>query len=238
MTFTEHLAELRVRIIHSGIALFVGVLLAYAFFRPIYRIVAGPVEAEGVRWVTLSPLEGFLVRLRISVYAGVVLSLPYILYQVCAFIFPGMKPAERKATRILLVFGALLAISGVSVAYFGTLPLMLPYLMSMNPDNVEGLLGMSYTIDILVRFYFVFAAAFQLPLVILILVYFDLLSPATLKAYRRIAIVIIAVVAAMLTPPDAITMVMMAAPLVLLYEVSLWLSYFIARRREKGKSIL
>jgi sec-independent protein translocase protein TatC len=148
-------------------------------------------------------------------------------------VFPGLKHGERKVVKILLTGGTILVVVGVSVAYFGTLPLVLPYIMQMAPEDVLTQLRMQDTIALLIKFYMAFAVAFQFPMAVLILVYLDLLSPATLKAYRRFAIVGIAFMSALFTPPEPISMIMMGLPLVLLYEVSIWISYLVARRHRK-----
>lgn len=237
MTFTEHLGELRSRIIYSGIALVVSFVLCYCLKGVIFECVAGPLrDQEGVEWLTLTPIEAFLVQLKLAAYAGVALALPFIVYQLCAFVFPGLRANERRAAMILLTGGTVLVIAGVAVAYFGTLPLVLPYIMKMAPPDVLTRLGMKDTVSLLIKFYVGFAAAFQFPMVVLVLVYMDLLSPATLRAYRRFAVVGIAALSALFTPPDPISMIMMALPLVFLYELSIWMSYLVARRRDKARA--
>ncbi len=294
MTFTEHLGELRTRIIRSGIALLVGFFACYAVHDLIFTIVAGPLlphqiteeelaaqeaekalaeklsvllpvytqpmsprpgfflaapypwpavkpsgtEAAGkpartLQWVALNPVESLIVALKLSVYGGVLVSFPYILYQILAFIFPGLKPTERKAVQVLLFGCAGLAVFGVSLAYFGILPLVLPYMLSFTPESVATTLRMSETVALILMFYLGFAIAFQFPMVVLILVYLELLSPDTLKAYRKISIVGIAIVSAILTPADPISMIMMAIPLWILYEVSIWAGYLLVYNKKK-----
>ena len=236
MTFTEHLGELRDRVIYSGVALIVSFGVCYGFREWVFDKVSGPLlDVEGVDWLTLTPVEGFITQLKLAAYAGMVLAAPFIVYQICAFIFPGLKPKERRVIGILLAGGTFLIAAGVSVAYFGTLPLVLPFLMSMNPEGVVPMLRMSETISLLIKFYGAFAVAFQFPMFILVLVYLDLLSPATLKAYRRFAIVGICVASAMFTPPEPISMIMMGLPLVVLYEGSIWLATFIVWRRNRAE---
>ncbi len=236
MTFTEHLGELRDRVLRSGIVLIVCFVVCYAIKKQIFYKVAGPLyDTEGANWTTLTPVEGFITQLKLAAYAGTVIAAPFIVYQICAFVFPGLKPKERRVIGILLAGGTFLIAAGVSVAYFGTLPLVLPFLMSMNPEGVASQLRMSETISLLIKFYGVFAVAFQFPMFILALVYLDLLSPATLKAYRRFAIVGICVASAIFTPPEPISMIMMATPLVVLYEGSIWLAMLIVWRRNRAE---
>jgi sec-independent protein translocase protein TatC len=181
----------------------------------------------------LSIFEPILVYLKLAVIAGTLMALPYMVWQACAFIFPGLKPNEKKAVRIMLGGGSVLALAGVSVAYFGIFPLVLPFLMSWAPEGVEMGLRMNENVNIILKGMLAFAIAFQFPMAVLVMVYLDLLSPETLKRYRRVAIVGLAVGAAMFTPPDPVTMVLMLLPLVLLYEGSILLSYIVVRKRKK-----
>jgi len=273
MTFTEHLAELRFRLIRSVIAVAVCFLVAYLFHGQIFDLVALPLRplqqaqqqaeqqagtsapavtqpanpavppppetaapkaADTPIWTALNPLEPFVVQLRLSLYAGMVLALPIVIYQMCAFIFPGLTPRERNLARILLIGCTFFVIFGVAVAYFGVFPLVLPYLMEWNPAGVLMQLRMGETIRLILLGMLGFAVAFQFPMVVLIFVYLDLLSPATLRAYRKIALVGLAVLSAALTPPDPISMTVMLVPLALLYEMSIWMSYFIVYKRRKA----
>jgi sec-independent protein translocase protein TatC len=182
-------------------------------------------------WTALNPLEPFLVQLKLSAYAGIVLALPVVVYQICAFVFPGLTPRERNAARFLLIGSAFFVVAGVAVAYFGVFPLVLPYLMLWVPAGVSIQLRMSETIALIIKGLLGFAIAFQFPMVVLVLVYLDLLSPETLKKYRRIALVVLLFASGILTPPDPISMLVMWVPLALLYEVSIWMSYAMIKRR-------
>ena len=265
MTFTEHLGELRLRIIHAMLALLVGFIVCYASSKWIFAVVSrplAPLKEAGIitdappstapqpgeapppsettpvvrtRWYAGNPLEPFLVRLKLAAYAGLVLAMPVVLYQLCAFVFPGLKAREKRAVRFLLFGCTLFAVFGVVVAYLGVFPLVLPYLSRFLPDGVEQQFRMGETVSLIIKGLAGFAIAFQFPMVVLVLVYLDLLSPATLKQYRRVAIILMAVGAAVLTPPDPISMMIMLLPLALLYEMSIWMSYLVVRRRRKER---
>ncbi|MBI4555954.1 MAG: twin-arginine translocase subunit TatC [Candidatus Hydrogenedentes bacterium] len=251
MTFTEHLAELRLRIIRSGIALVIGCVVCYAFSDQIFELIAYPLQPVGgllpaatsnpeaappdsaaIQWSAMNFLEPVMVKLRLTLYAGALLALPFIVYQICAFIFPGLTPGERKIAKFLLFGSSTLAVFGVLVAYFGVFPLVLPYLMQWMPEGVIMQLRMNENISLILMLLLGFAVAFQFPLVVLALVYVDLLSPETLRKYRKIAIVGIAVLSMVLTPPDPLSWVIMMAPLVILYELSIWSSYAVVRKRK------
>lgn len=253
MTFTEHLGELRTRIIRSMIAIVVGFCITAWFSEEVLYLIAQPLlletpsvqgpdsgstETAGApskpapEWTTLGPLEGFFVRFKVAMYAALVLALPYILYQICAFIFPGLKSNERQLAKFLIMGCSVLAILGVLVAYLGVFPLVLPYLLEYNPDWVTTQLRMQETIALLLVGLVGFAVAFQFPMVLLILVYLGLLSVETLRKYRRLAIVGLACASAVLTPsPDPFSMMIMLIPLLILYEVSILLSTIVTRRR-------
>ncbi len=265
MTFTEHLSELRSRLIYSLAALAASVVICYIFSNFLLEMLGRPLTplaergffqatdapatpdapadpapprspgtSAAPKWTVLNPLEIVLVKLRLAGYMGLVLAFPFILYQACAFVFPGLRDNERRAALILIYGCSILAAAGVLVAYFGVMPLFMPYVMSFVPDGWEVQLRASETISLILLFLAAFAVAFQFPMAVLILVYMGLLTPATLKKYRRLAIVGLTIISAILTPPDPLSMMIMLIPLFLLYEGSIWLSYLVVWRRKRA----
>ncbi len=261
MSFTEHLGELRTRMIHSCIALVVAVIACYIFSDQIFEIIAWPLRplsqqgvvvfdadaptaegptvpaapsrSESIEWTVLNPLEYILVKLRIAAYGGVIIALPFILWQICAFIFPGLHENERRVVQILIAGCSILALVGVSVAYIGVFPLVLPYLLEWIPDWVNVQLRLNETLSIIIKGLAGFAVAFQFPMAVLILVYMGLLTPQTLKQYRKVALVGMSVLAAVLTPPDPFSLLVMLLPMAILYESSIWASYLVIWRKNK-----
>lgn len=266
MSFTEHLGELRVRLIRACVALGIAVIGCYIFSNQIFEVLAWPLSPlsrhgviqieeqavegeaapaaqtaaagrmEGVEWTVLNPLEFILVKIRIAGYGGLVIALPFILWQICAFVFPGLYPNERRVVQILIFGCSSLAVVGVGIAYFGVFPLVLPYLLEWIPSWVQVQLRLNETLSIIIKGLVGFAIAFQFPMAVLILVYMGILTPQTLKQYRKLAIVAMAVIAAILTPPDPFSMLVMLVPLVLLYESSIWMSYVVIRRKTKEQT--
>lgn len=234
MTFTEHLGELRTRIIRAAIALVIGVVVAFPFREILFQIIARPLMKPelGIKWAAMTPFESFVVLLKLSMYGGIFLALPVILYQACAFVFPGLNTTERKLVQSLLVGCGILAAAGLAVAYFGVFPLVLPYLLQWTPEGVDTIMRMSETIAQILLGLLGFVITFQFPMLILVLVYMGLLSPATLRSYRRVAIVIIAVASAVFTPPEPLSMMIMMIPMVILYEGSIWASYLVMRKKK------
>ena len=245
MSFTEHLGELRVRLIRSGITVAVAAIVCYIFSETIFVTLAYPLESmmpkpedgEAAKslWTTLNPFEYFIFSLKVAGYSGLCVAMPVIIYELCAFIFPGLKPSEKRAARVLLIGGFLLSSAGTMLAYFGVLPFVLPYLTSFMPEMVELQLQVGPTIAIIVKALLGFGIAFQFPMIVLILVYLGILTPESLKQYRKVVIVGLAVGSAMLTPPDPVTMSVMLVPLYALFESSIWLSYFVARSRNRAE---
>lgn len=265
MTFTEHLAELRIRIIHSGIAVIIAMVICYAFSNFILEGLQKPLtllkdwgivvfsdnetknnpenssekveskpenkeKIDEIKMVVLNPFEIVILKIKVAGYGGLILALPYIIWQACAFIFPGLKPNERKLVKIILFGCSSLGIIGVIVAYFGVIPLVIPYLLQWIPPDWGIQLRANETISVIVLLLFGFALAFQFPMIILALVYLDLLSPDTLRKIRKYVIVGLSIVSAILTPPDPISMIIMLLPLVILYEISIWASYLIRKK--------
>lgn len=191
-------------------------------------------EGLAASWTVLNPMEPLIVTFKIAGYGGLFLAMPYVLYQLCAFIFPGLHPKERKAAQYLIAGCTVLAFAGVCVAYFGVFPFVLPYLAQFVPEDVNVQLRMNETISMIVLGLLGFGIAFQFPMVVLILVYMGVLSPDTLRQYRKIVIVGLAIVSAMLTPPDPVSMTLMLVPLYLLYEGSIWVSYLVIRSQNKA----
>lgn len=253
MTFTAHLAELRYRLVFCLISLAIGFIVCYIFSNGIIEVLSWPltplqalssppvpgekqIDDYAIRWTVLNPLEPVIVKMKLAAYAAIVLSLPIILYQLCAFVFPGLTEKEKRAVRILIAGCTVLAGVGVAVAYWAIFPLILPYLVQLAPEYVQIQLRLNETMSFVVKGLIGFGIAFQFPMIVMILVYMELLTPQTLKQYRRMAIVVMFVVAALLTPPDPLSMVLMAGPLVILYEVSIWVSYLVIRRKRRAES--
>jgi len=271
MTFTEHLAELRTRIIRALFALGFGVILCYVVSDQLIILLASPlaplgesgvitspepaeggqdsnaapVQASGgeaasrpvspsrqVEWTVLNPIEFVIVKFKVAGYGGFLFALPFAIWQFCAFVFPGLLPHEKRVLKILIFGCSILAIVGVSVAYFGVFPLVLPYLLEWTLPFIKTQLRLNETLDIIIKLMAAFAIAFQFPMAVLILVYMDLLTPQKLREFRKFAIVGMAVASAALTPPDVFSMIVMLAPLLILYEASIILSYLVVRRRK------
>lgn len=245
MTFTEHLGELRDRIMRSGIALIVTFFLCYALSDNLFEVISGALSPESIKaangdpsvvppqWYTGQPLEGFSNKVRIAGYGSLLLSFPFIVWQLCGFIFPGLHPTERRSVKFLIAGCGLLGVIGFCVAYFFVFPTVLPYMLLWSPPGVLPMLRLNETISIIVKALVGFSIAFQFPMAVIILVYMGVLTPQMLKEYRKIAIIGMAVLSAMFTPPEPVSMIVMLVPLYGLYELSILASHVVIRRKEK-----
>lgn len=265
MTFTGHLAELRQRIIYSAVAVLVSFFVCFIFAKDILVLLqqpltpiseaawlaslsggeeggtdnAGDVPAEpskAPQWTTLNPLEGFVVYFKIAGYGSLVFAFPWVLYQICAFVFPGLEPKERRAVQMMIFGGVFLAMAGVAIAYWIVFPFLLQYLMQYTPDTVLQQFRLNETISIVIKGLVGFALAFQFPLAVVLLVYMGILDPVTLRQYRKFAFIGLAVASAIFTPPDPVSMLILLAPMYALYEVSIWVSIFIVRKRNNAET--
>jgi len=247
MSFGEHLIELRKRIFVSMISVIVAFVVIFFIFDkyllevmkwPIYRVLEsmGRGEESQKFLQALKPAEAFLTVMKTAFGAAIVAAVPIWLYELWMFVAPGLKPRERRAIFPALFFGVFLFAIGALVAYLLMIPVMLRYLLGY---TLSMGVSANWTLSGYLEFEFIlmaaFGIAFELPLVITILTLVGMVTPRMLTSNRRYAILIMFIAAAVLTPgPDVLSQIMMALPLLVLYEVSIWLSKIFYKRRWRG----
>lgn len=228
MTFTEHLGELRVRLIRVVVGIAVVFTLCLIFWQQLFNVLSHPLVSTQVEWISIKPMESMSVAFRLAGTCAVFFCAPHIIYEICAFVFPGLRPKEKKIALYLVLGGCTLAMVGAAVAYFLVSPQLIGLMTDWTPAIVKQQLQMSDTIDFEVFLLLAFAAAFQFPMIVLILVYLGVLSRDTLKKYRRHAIVLLSIAAAAITPTtDPISFLAMWAPLVIMYEACIWIAFVV-----------
>jgi sec-independent protein translocase protein TatC len=239
MTVIEHLDELRRRILVALAALLIAIVIAFVEYHRIFQIIKRPLQATGVKeLVTFSPSEPFMTVLKVSVYAGMMLALPVILYEFWAFMMPALYERERKAVIPYVLLTTGLFIGGVVFCYYLVLPVGLHWLIGFGGDIFNQQLRAGEYVGFVTLFLLAFGVTFELPIVLLILDSIGVVNHRMLKRYRRYAIVIIAVVAMVLTPSqDPVSMILMMAPLLLLYEFSLVMTRLAERRRARRRAL-
>src|SRR5215469_1862864 len=245
MTFFEHLAELRKRIINSlyaiGAGAFIGVYLAKYFINWIIKPIESALKANGLpgELVYTHP-AGFLnTYITLGVYLGIVLASPVVLYQVWLFVAPALYKHERKAVAGFIVPTVLLFLCGIAFGYFVTLPYILKFLVSFQKDigAIKPMITVNEYFDLVLLILLSLGLVFELPILIFFLTLFGIVTPGFLWKNSRYAILIITVVAAIVTPtPDATTMLVFMAPMIGLYFVGIVVSAVAVRKRKKREA--
>lgn len=239
MPLTEHLRELRSRLIKSIIAFLIGTGEAFYFASYIFEILKEPVKKSypKVELITLSPTEPLFILLKISVVFGFILSLPVILYQLWRFVEPALYPNEKRLIIPLTFFSIILFLLGGAFSYFLALPMALRFLLGIGLSQLQAtpFLSVDLYISFLLKMIIGFGIAFELPVFIFLLQRAGIVSEQQLKAFRKYFIVI-AFVAGALIAPDVTTQILMAVPLIVLYEISLLVGK-LGRRKQKEKAI-
>jgi sec-independent protein translocase protein TatC len=237
MSVIEHLTELRRRIIVSAVAIILGMVVAFVGKDFVFGIIKRPlVRMEGVEadLVTFSPTEPFMTVLKVSIYAGILLALPIVLWQVWAFIMPALYEREKKSVLPYVIFTTLLFVAGVVFAYSVVLPVGLSFLVGYGGDIFVQQLRASEYISFVSLFVLAFGVVFEMPAVMLMLTRAGIVDHHRLRSVRKYAIVAIAAAAMVLTPSqDPVSMLLMMGPLIVLYEVGIVLSRISSRRQAK-----
>lgn len=236
MTLREHLAELRQRLIIVALAFVAAAVLGLAFseqaleffLRPALAAVA---ERPGVQIVYGGVTEGLIVQLRLAAYVGLILASPVAIYQIVAYVSPGLTDSERRYVLRLLPVGLLLFVGGCAAAFVLFLPFALSFFLGYAQSDIGMIMPVSQLLRFTFNFILPFGLVFELPLLAWLLATIGLLNPAFLQRNRKYAILLIAILSAVLTPPDVVSMTVMAVPMLALYEVSIWLTWLTARRR-------
>lgn len=222
MTFVEHLEELRWRIVKSLVALVLGFIACFAVNRQLMTWLSMP--AGDVSFIFTAPGEYFMASLQVAFYGGLYLALPVILYQVLAFLAPGLTNTERHWVVPIAAGSFLLFTAGAAFAYFLLLPAGLHFLLGFAPTAIAPMLSIGTYLGFAAALVFAAGFIFELPLVLLALALVGILSSAMLARFRRMAYVATLAIAALISPSgDIFTQLLLAAALVLLYELSVWL---------------
>lgn len=229
MTLVDHLAELRGRIITVLVALLVGVVVGFYYSE---RIVEYLLLIPG-QLVYLYPGEAFFAHMLIALIVGLVLAFPVILYQVVRFILPGLKDAERRVLYLGLPFAMLMFVAGTMFAYKVILPLAYKFFMEFGTQSLEPLISIGNYVSFVLGIVLPFGIVFEFPLVVLLLTAVGILNPRTLVRHRKMMVLGIFIVAAFLTPPDIISQTLMAGPMLVLFELSVFLSKLMVRRKKQ-----
>ncbi len=229
MGLLEHLEELRSVLIQSGLAALASATLCWFWSARILEILIVPIADQGIYFT--APNEAFLTRLKIAGMVGVFVVLPFILFRVYSFIMPGLYRSERKVVAPLMIASTLLFYAGIGFSFLVVIPQVITFLLGFGTQTMVPLIGVGNYFGFVSRMCLAFGLVFQLPLLVLGLSVLGIIKPRMLLRTWRVAIIVIAAVAAFLTPPDVISQVMMAVPVLILYFGSVLISLIVTRRR-------
>ena len=222
-----HIADLRKRLVISSLTVFVMFFVCFTFYEPILQWMMVPVEAvlpKNSQMVAVEIQETFFTALKVAFFAGFIVSLPVIFWQLWLFLAPGLYDHEKKLVIPFVFFATLMFLSGSAFAYYIVVPVGFEFLINFGSTVVTVLPSIGKYVGFFTKLLIGFGIAFELPVITFFLAKIGLVDDRMLKDFFRYAIILIFVVSALLTPPDVISQLLMAAPLTLLYGVSIYIA--------------
>jgi sec-independent protein translocase protein TatC len=218
----SHLLELRTRLLKACATVLVVLLALVPFANRLYTELAAPLVArlpEGAHLIATEVASPFITPLKLAFYAALFISMPMILYQLWAFVSPGLYKHEKRLARPLLAAALVLFYIGCAFAYFLVLPAAFRFLTAVTPQGVEMMTDITHYLDFVMLMFFAFGLCFEVPVAVVVLAAMGIVDVHTLRSSRRYAIVGAFAIAAFITPPDITSMIMLAVPMCLLYEL-------------------
>lgn len=225
MTLIEHLDELRSRIIKVGIAFVLAAVVAWIFRVRIYNALLEPSGLEQLQFTSLT--APFLTDVKLTLYSAMVLTIPVILYQGWAFVAPAVGEVGRIFTYTLITLASALFLAGIAFGYYLVLPVATNFLLGWGGDRFEEIITADNYLSFATRFLLAFGIGFEMPAATFVGARLGLISAPMLRRYRKHAVVVNTILAAILTPADVFSMLLLALPLILLYEVSILIARYV-----------
>ncbi len=238
--FVSHLIELRNRLVVALGAVGVVFLALVPFSNQVYTLIAQPlmdVLPAGMSMIATEVASPFLTPLKFTLAASVTLTIPVLLYQVWAFVAPGLYKQEKRLVVPLLVSSVLLFYAGMAFAYFVVFPSVFRVFVNFLPPGVQMMTDIKSYLDFVFSMFFAFGLAFEVPVAVVILSSTGMVNPETLAEKRPYVIVGAFVIAAILTPPDVASQFLLAVPMLILFEVGLFVARLLHRRRAAGEAV-
>ncbi len=245
MSFFDHLEELRWRIVRSLVGIVVGMIICWIFIdwlmdgvllRPIISLNNHLAPGQQpIHLQNLKPFGQLFLYMQVAIIGGILISLPYLFYQIWAFIAPGLMPRERKYIKWIVFFSTFCFLAGVAFSYFLMLPAALQFFAGFGTPMIQNNIAISEYMSFIISVMLAAGVVFELPMVSWFLSKLGILTPAFMRHYRRHSIVVIFILAAFLTPgTDPVSQVLLAVPLMALYEISIWISAWAWRGKTKS----
>ena len=233
-TFLSHLIELRERLVRSLVAVAVCCIPTFYFSAELYDLLAYPLIQslpQGSRMIATGVITPFLIPMKISVMAGFLVALPYVLYQAWAFVAPGLYSHEKKLVLPLVVSSTVLFLTGMLFCYFIVFGKVFAFISSFAPKSISVAPDIEAYFNFVLGMFIAFGLAFEVPVVVVVLVMANLVTVDQLREWRGYVVVAIFIVAAIVTPPDVVSQIALAIPMCLLYEVGIVFAQVITRRK-------
>ncbi|MFE8034060.1 twin-arginine translocase subunit TatC [Thiohalocapsa marina] len=235
--FLSHLVELRDRLLRMVVAVLIVFVVLFPFGNDIYTMIAEPIRAqlpEGSQMIATQVASPFLTPFKLALVAAVFLAMPYLLYQLWAFVAPGLYTHEKRLAVPLLTSSIVLFYLGMAFAYFVVFPLVFRFFTSVTPEGVAQMPDIAFYLEFVLKLFFAFGIAFEIPIATILLVAIGATTPEALGRKRPYVIVGVFIAGMLLTPPDVISQTLLAIPMWLLYEAGIFFSRFFQRRAEAG----
>ncbi|HEY8362935.1 MAG TPA: twin-arginine translocase subunit TatC [Tissierellaceae bacterium] len=230
LTLVEHLSELRKRLIISFLGIVVGSIISYSFVDRIVDFLVKP--ADKLEFIYLSPPELFMAYIKIAVISGILISSPITLMQIWLFVKPGLKPNERRYLRFGLWMGIIFFLIGAVFAYYTLVPITIRFFIEISKNEIAPMISFDSYLRFVSTLLLSSGLVFELPLLIILLAQLNLITANSLIKYRKYVILIIFIIAAIITPPDVISQILLGVPMVVLYEISIWFAKAIEKRKK------
>ena len=234
-TFLSHLIELRERLVRSLVAVALCCIPTFYFSAELYDLLAYPLIQslpQGSRMIATGVITPFLIPMKIAFMAAFVLVLPYILYQAWAFVAPGLYSHEKRLVLPLVVSSTVLFLLGMVFCYFIVFGKVFAFISSFAPKSISVAPDIEAYFNFVLGMFMAFGLAFEVPVVVVVLVITGLVTVAQLREWRGYVVVAIFVVAAVVTPPDVVSQIALALPMCLLYEIGIFVAQAVSRRRK------
>ena len=226
MTFLEHLEELRWRIIYSLIGIVVGTIVAWIFIDFLVEVILlKPARDSGAVLQNLRPFGQLFLFMQIAIMVGMIISIPNLFYQFWQFISPALRKKEKRYIFWIVTFSSICFLGGIAFAYFAMLPLTMQFAAQFGSESIKNEFAIDEYMSIIISVMLAAGFVFELPMISFFLSKLGILKPSFMKKYRRHSIVIIMILSAFLTPgADPVSQLVLAVPLVVLYEISIFIS--------------
>jgi sec-independent protein translocase protein TatC len=236
--FVAHLVELRDRLLYAiyGLAAAVALLAIWPGPSTLIDWLAMPIRAHmppDAKLIAVGVFSPFFIPLKVLLMAGVLLALPWLIYQLWAFIAPGLYSHEKRFALPLIVFGSGLAYAGIAFVQFFVLERVFSFIQQFTPQSVAATPDIASYVEAILGLYIAFGLAFQVPIVVVLLVRVGMVTIEQLKSFRGYFIVLAFIIAAVITPPDVISQLALAIPMCLLYEAGIWVAQVFVKRSKK-----